>query len=94
MFSDDFLTLRGRAGCGRWRERALAQSQRRVECLERRIVLTSDFGDAPDTTAGTGTGNYQTSPANGGPSHFIDTTKSTLFLRARVDAEANATPNT
>ncbi len=32
---------------------------------------TGDFGDAPDTGAGTGTGNYETLLANGGPSHAI-----------------------
>jgi len=30
-----------------------------------------DFGDAPDTGAGTGTGNYNTEAADGGPSHFL-----------------------
>ena len=56
-------------------------------------MLASDFGDAPDTNAGTGTGNSQTLLAVGGPSHVIDATQTTLFLGARVDAEANATPN-
>ena len=75
----------------RGRQRELAGSQRWLECLESRTLLTSDFGDAPDTGAGTGTGNYETLLANGGPSHVIDTTQTTLFLGARVDGEANAT---
>ena len=53
-----------------------------------------DFGDAPDTGAGTGTGNYQTLLTNGGPSHDISLTRSTLFLGVRVDGEPDATPNT
>ncbi len=77
----------------RRRERALARGQRRLERLEPRTVLASDFGDAPDTTSGTGLGNYQTLLANGGPSHIIDSTQSKLFLGVRVDGEANATPN-
>lgn len=56
-------------------------------------MLVSDFGDAPDTTSGTGLGNYQTFLAYGGPSHVIDSTQTKLFLGARVDGEANATPN-
>ncbi len=65
-------------------------SLRRLERLEPRLVLASDFGDAPDTGSGTGTGNYQTLLANAGPSHVIDGTQTKLFLGARVDAEANA----
>lgn len=41
----------------RSRERAMAHSQQRLECLETRMLLTSDFGDAPDITSGTGAGN-------------------------------------
>ena len=51
-----------------------------------------DFGDAPDTGAGTGTGNYQTSASDGGPSHIINSTRTTLFLGSRVDGEQNASP--
>ena len=53
----------------------------------------TDFGDAPDTGTGTGPGNYQTLMADNGPSHSITTTQTTLFLGARVDSEADATPN-
>ena len=35
------------------------------------LCALSDYGDAPDTSAGTGTGNYQTLAANGGPQHAI-----------------------
>ncbi|MCX7420916.1 MAG: integrin alpha [Planctomycetia bacterium] len=56
-------------------------------------MLTSDFGDAPDTGAGTGTGNYQTLSSDNGPSHDITTTQTTLFLGAGVDGEADATPS-
>ena len=65
--------------------------RRCLESLEARIVLTSDFGDAPYTTAGTGAGDYQTLIANGGPSHVIDATQTTLFLGSSVDGEADAT---
>ena len=53
-----------------------------------------DFGDAPDTTSGTGAGNYQTLSSNNGPRHTI---VSGLFLGDRVDADnglqANAAAN-
>ena len=58
-----------------------------VDILEVRLLLTSDFGDAPDTTSGTGVHNYQTLAANGGPSHVIDTTINSLYLGAGVDGE-------
>ena len=61
-----------------------------VHLLFLNAVLT-DLGDAPDTSSGTGAGNYQTLLTNGGPSHLINTTQTTLFLGARVDSEANAT---
>jgi hypothetical protein len=54
------------------------------------MVLATDFGDAPDTAAGTGAGNYETLLANNGPRHTI---VAGLFLGARVDGEADATPN-
>ncbi len=59
-----------------------------VDVLEERLLLTADFGDAPDTTAGTGANNYQTLASHGGPSHVIDTTQTNLFLGGRVDGEA------
>jgi hypothetical protein len=62
----------------------------RVEALETRLVLAEDFGDAPDTGAGTGVGNYETLLANNGPRHTI---VAGLKLGANVDGEANATAN-
>src|SRR5262245_56961555 len=61
-----------------------------LESLEPRTLLASDFGDAPDTGEGAGTGNYRTLLADNGPRHVIDTTQTTLFLGARVDSEAEA----
>lgn len=51
------------------------------------VVGPVDYGDAPDTSAGTGTGDYQTLAANGGPSHAII---ATLRMGAAVDQEAPA----
>ena len=65
-----------------------------VDLLEPRLLLTSDFGDAPDTTSGTGVNNYQTLAANGGPSHVIDSTVTTLYMGAGVDGESGLFQNT
>ena len=65
-----------------------------VQVLFLKPLFFTDFGDAPDTGPGTGTGNYETLLASGGPRHDISTTQTTLFLGARVDGEADATPNT
>uniref|UniRef100_UPI0037C5313D GEVED domain-containing protein n=1 Tax=Prosthecobacter sp. TaxID=1965333 RepID=UPI0037C5313D len=51
-----------------------------------------DFGDLPDTGAGTGTGNYQTLNSDSGPSHTA--TSTTLRLGATVDVEGDGQPNT
>ncbi|WP_424098361.1 choice-of-anchor E domain-containing protein [Moorena producens] len=45
-----------------------------------------DYGDAPDTTASTGNGDYQTLSANSGPSHTID---NTTYLGAGVTADTD-----
>ncbi|MEX1026764.1 MAG: integrin alpha [Candidatus Paceibacterota bacterium] len=58
-----------------------------VETLEPRLLLAVDLGDAPDIGAGTGPGNYRTLSANGGPSHNIDVTQTTLFLGSSVDGD-------
>ncbi|MBI5758892.1 MAG: FG-GAP repeat protein [Planctomycetales bacterium] len=50
----------------------------------------TDFGDAPDTGAGTGAGNYNTLSTDNGPSHRI---VAGLFMGASVDAEPQALPN-
>jgi hypothetical protein len=52
-------------------------------------VIEFDFGDAPDTGAGTGAGNYETLSANGGPRHTV---VAGLKLGARIDGEADASP--
>jgi Ca2+-binding RTX toxin-like protein len=52
--------------------------------------LTNDFGDAPDTGAGTGTGNYATTGADGGANHTIVTG---LFLGDTVDADDGSQQN-
>ena len=57
----------------------------KVEQLERRLLLASDFGDAPAP--------YDTLLVDGGPSHVIDATSSTLFLGAAVDAELDGLPS-
>ena len=48
-----------------------------------------DFGDLPDTGAGTGAGNYQTLLSDNGPRHTV----TTLKLGAAIDSEANGQPN-
>lgn len=57
----------------------------KLEALERRLLLASDFGDAPEP--------YDTLLADGGASHVIDTTATTLFLGAGVDSELDGTPS-
>jgi Ca2+-binding RTX toxin-like protein len=49
-----------------------------------------DYGDAPDTGAGTGVGNYQTLASDSGPSHTI---VSGLFLGASVDGDDGTLQN-
>ncbi|MDA1014493.1 MAG: GEVED domain-containing protein [Planctomycetota bacterium] len=49
-----------------------------------------DYGDAPDSAAGTGAGNYETVFANGGPSHRIT---AGLFLGNVVDGDSGALQN-
>ncbi len=80
----------------RRRQQAIAYNRRWsawVECLETRVLLAADFGDAPDTGAGTGPGNYETLAAHGGPSHIIDVTKTTLFLGKTVDGDDGTLQN-
>ncbi len=62
----------------------------RVEVLEQRCVLAEDFGDAPDFGSGIGPGSYATLLDQDGPRHTI---VAGLFLGARGDGEANATPS-
>ncbi|MCO5183272.1 MAG: carboxypeptidase regulatory-like domain-containing protein [Anaerolineae bacterium] len=51
----------------------------------------TDYGDAPDTGAGTGTGNYNTTAADNGPSHTIT---ANLYLGSVVaDADSGTLQN-
>jgi hypothetical protein len=92
----------GKPHINQWGLRSRASRARRVrrsrsgsalERLEPRLLLTSDFGDAPDTSAGSGASDYQTVSANGGPSHLIDTTQTTLFLGNSVDGDSGMLQN-
>lgn len=65
------------------------------------LPLSVDYGDAPDAAAGTGTGNYQTTSTDNGPSHAlvsgiqlgvnIDDDSGTL---QNINADADDTTNT
>ncbi len=55
------------------------------------VIGALDFGDLPDTGAGTGTGNYKTLDSDGGPKHTL---LNSLKLGATVDAEANGVSST
>ncbi|MDA0589779.1 MAG: FG-GAP-like repeat-containing protein [Planctomycetota bacterium] len=52
--------------------------------------LTNDYGDAPDTGIGTGTGNYRTTAVDGGANHTI---VAGLFLGDTVDADDGSQQN-
>ncbi|HMK08555.1 MAG TPA: GEVED domain-containing protein, partial [Anaerolineales bacterium] len=57
-----------------------------------------DYGDAPDTGAGTGAGNYRTLMSDNGPRHLLigynaAAHTTSLMLGATVDDEANGQPN-
>ena len=65
----------------------------RVECLEDRRLLASDFGDAPDLGVGVGAGNYQTLVGDNGASHLLPSGSPTLFLGANVDADSGELQN-
>ena len=54
------------------------------------VPSPSDFGDAPDTSVGTGGGNYQTVLADGGPRHTIVTG---LRMGAAIDGEVGTLQN-
>ena len=80
----------------KWIRRSQGTTQRArrrrafVESLEPRVLLASDFGDAPDTAAGTGQGNYNTLATDNGPSH---TAVAGLMMGATVDMEAGTLQN-
>jgi hypothetical protein len=54
-------------------------------------LIETDSGDAPDGGSGTGSGNYRTTQADGGPSHAI---VPGLFLGASVDGDDGLLQNT
>ncbi len=64
-----------------------------TESMEQRLLLTADFGDAPDSNPGASVGNYQTQLADDGPSHNIDVTQTTLFLGATVNGDDGTLQN-
>ena len=80
---------RARTAGGRVRRREKPRAVE-LESLESRVVLATDFGDAPDTGAGTGPGNYETLLANDGPRHTV---VAGLRLGAFVGGEADANQN-
>jgi len=65
--------------------------------------VATDYGDAPDTGSGTGAGNYQTLPSDGGPGHVIvpglslgsvvDADDGTLQNAAATADDTTGTPN-
>ena len=59
--------------------------------VEDYLLRFADYGDLPDTGAGTGIANYNASLADNGARHLID---GTTFLGSRVDAETDGQPNT
>ena len=52
--------------------------------------VCTDYGDLQDTSAGTGTGDYQTLGANAGPSHELI---AGLFIGASVDDDLDGQPS-
>lgn len=61
-----------------------------TELLEDRTLLSSDYGDAPDTDTDSSFANYQTIAAHGGPSHTV---VAGLFLGSAVDADSGTLQN-
>lgn len=59
-----------------------------ASCVEMRILL--DFGDAPDTSLGNGTGNYSTLLISGGPRHLL---RDGLTLGTLITSESDAYEN-
>ena len=55
------------------------------------LASTTDFGDAPDSSVGTGTNNYRTSVADNGPRHTI---VAGLKLGTYIDSEPDAIGDT
>ena len=51
-------------------------------------ILDTDLGDAPDTSTGTGPGNYNTLASDGGPAHIVHPD---VYLGSGVTVESDAT---
>jgi uncharacterized repeat protein (TIGR01451 family) len=62
-----------------------------VEDYQLTIIPNIDYGDAPDTAAGTSTGNYKTTLSDGGARHNIVTS---LRLGSEIDADNGTLQNT
>ena len=58
--------------------------------INQAVAASLDYGDAPDTGAGTGTGNYNTLASDNGPSHVI---VAGLFLGDTVDDDTGTLQN-
>ena len=63
-----------------------------IAVLTASLSQAADFGDLPDTTAGTGPGNYSTLLANGGPRHAITGDLALGTTVTAVDDEADGIP--
>ncbi|MEM9271477.1 MAG: GEVED domain-containing protein [Cyanobacteria bacterium P01_F01_bin.143] len=61
------------------------------EVEDYKINIAVDYGDAPDTSSGIGTGDYQTTAENDGASHIIDTD---IRLGTNIDADDGTLQNT
>lgn len=56
------------------------------------VIRFADFGDLPDTGAGSGPGNYVTLRSDGRVAHDLTSTRLSLFLGAGVDVEGDGQP--
>ncbi len=61
-----------------------------ASAAQKATVIGVDYGDAPDTGAGTGPGNYQTTLSDGGPSHII---VPGLSIGTKVDSDSSILQN-
>jgi hypothetical protein len=78
-----------RARSAKWRPTSARRPK--FEHLEERRLLAIDYGDAPDTSAGTGPGNYNSLASDNGPSHVI---VPGLRIGAVVDGDSGTLQNT
>ena len=96
MRSIDWLkTACDRIGWNHSRARRPNQNRMRsrysfFEPLEPRVLLVSDFGDAPDSGAGTATGNYNTLATDNGPSYVV---VAALKMGMSVDIDSGTLQN-